>query len=62
MRKTAIISIMITILVAFGSVYITKSCEPGEPFLKGSGSFIHGIRVYQHNISGDDFKDFDEKW
>lgn len=62
MRRTAIVSILITIIISFCSVYIVNACEPGEIFMKGSGKFIKGIRDYQHSISGDDYKDFEGEW
>lgn len=62
MKKTVIVSILIAIIITGGSVFMVNADEPGEPFLKGSGKFIHGIRDYQHTISGDEYHDYEGEW
>lgn len=62
MKKTIIATILVTILVTSGSVFITNAHEPGDPFLKGSGKLIHAVRDYQHSISGGGYHNFEGEW
>lgn len=62
MKKTVIASILIAVFITCGSAFLVSSDEPGEPFLKGSGKFIHAIRDYQHGISGGQYNDFEGDW